>query len=68
MDVDTGNVALTIELTTPACPVKEMFQRQATQFVKVGACVCWHCMPEHVSLQCQFTRWAKGKSSTWTSP
>jgi len=31
---DTGAVALTIELTTPACPVKEMFRRQAEDFVK----------------------------------
>ncbi|GFH10841.1 uncharacterized protein HaLaN_06233 [Haematococcus lacustris] len=31
---DEGSVALTIELTTPACPVKEMFQRQSTQHIK----------------------------------
>ncbi|KAL6756009.1 P-loop containing nucleoside triphosphate hydrolase protein [Haematococcus lacustris] len=31
---DEGSVALTIELTTPACPVKEMFQRQSTQYIK----------------------------------
>ncbi|MBI2297621.1 MAG: Mrp/NBP35 family ATP-binding protein [Armatimonadetes bacterium] len=28
-----GNVAFTIELTTPACPVKERFRQQATQLV-----------------------------------
>ncbi len=31
-----GIVAFTLELTTPACPVKEMFQRQSTQVVKVS--------------------------------
>jgi metal-sulfur cluster biosynthetic enzyme len=35
VDQLTGKVAVTIELTTPACPVKDMFQRQATQFIKV---------------------------------
>lgn len=30
-----GKVEFTVELTTPACPVKEMFQRQSTQAVKV---------------------------------
>lgn len=28
-----GNVAFTIELTTPACPVKEQFKQAATRFV-----------------------------------
>lgn len=28
-------MALTIELTTPACPVKEVFKNQANDFVKV---------------------------------
>ena len=32
----SGAVALTIELTTPACPVKEVFKNQANDFVKVG--------------------------------
>lgn len=32
-----GKVALTLELTTPACPVKEMFQRQSTQVIKVSS-------------------------------
>ncbi len=31
--IDAGRVALTIELTTPACPVKEVFQRQAQERV-----------------------------------
>ena len=35
--IDGGKVAFTLELTTPACPVKEVFQAQATQAVKVGA-------------------------------
>lgn len=39
IDGATGHVAFTMELTTPACPVKEMFQRQATEFVKVSHCV-----------------------------
>ena len=36
LDVDetTGHVTLTLELTTPACPVKEMFQRQANEVVR----------------------------------
>ena len=38
VDEAAGAVAFTLELTTPACPVKEMFQRQSTEFVKV--CVC----------------------------
>eukprot|EP00199_Chlamydomonas_sp_CCMP681_P000417 CAMPEP_0119105222 /NCGR_PEP_ID=MMETSP1180-20130426/3250_1 /TAXON_ID=3052 ORGANISM="Chlamydomonas cf sp, Strain CCMP681" /NCGR_SAMPLE_ID=MMETSP1180 /ASSEMBLY_ACC=CAM_ASM_000741 /LENGTH=483 /DNA_ID=CAMNT_0007090229 /DNA_START=178 /DNA_END=1629 /DNA_ORIENTATION=- len=33
-DAVTGKVAFTLELTTPACPVKELFQRQSTQAVK----------------------------------
>jgi hypothetical protein len=45
-------VALTIELTTPACPVKEMFQKQATQFVKVRTSLvpltCFVCHAEHI--------------------
>ncbi len=32
--IDGGNVAFTIELTTPACPVKERFRTTATDFVK----------------------------------
>jgi len=35
VDADEGKVVLTIELTTPACPVKEVFQRQANDFIKV---------------------------------
>ncbi len=30
-------MSLTLELTTPACPVKDMFKRQAEQFVQVRA-------------------------------
>lgn len=35
-DSASGKVALTIELTTPACPVKEVFKNQANQYVKVS--------------------------------
>ena len=35
VDAGLGRVSLTIELTTPACPIKEVFQRQANEFVKV---------------------------------
>lgn len=31
--IESGKVAFTIELTTPACPVKEEFHRQATELV-----------------------------------
>ncbi|KAG2424559.1 hypothetical protein HXX76_014439 [Chlamydomonas incerta] len=34
VDEAAGAVSFTLELTTPACPVKEMFQRQSTEFVK----------------------------------
>ncbi|KAG2448417.1 hypothetical protein HYH02_006309 [Chlamydomonas schloesseri] len=34
IDEAAGAVSFTLELTTPACPVKEMFQRQSTEFVK----------------------------------
>lgn len=35
LSVDTaGQVDLTIELTTPACPVKEVFKNQANEYVK----------------------------------
>lgn len=34
VDATQGRVSLTIELTTPACPVKEVFQRQANEFVR----------------------------------
>ncbi|MDX8392408.1 MAG: iron-sulfur cluster carrier protein ApbC [Mariprofundaceae bacterium] len=33
ISIDGGRVAFTIELTTPACPVKEEFKRQAEEFV-----------------------------------
>jgi len=31
--IESGKVSFTIELTTPACPVKEEFRRQATELV-----------------------------------
>lgn len=34
-DKTTGRVQLTIELTTPACPVKDMFKNQANEYVMV---------------------------------
>ncbi|GIL85260.1 hypothetical protein Vretimale_10767 [Volvox reticuliferus] len=34
VDPASGSVSFTLELTTPACPVKEMFQRQSTEVVK----------------------------------
>ncbi|GLC43445.1 hypothetical protein PLESTB_001558000 [Pleodorina starrii] len=34
VDPAAGSVSFTLELTTPACPVKEMFQRQSTEVVK----------------------------------
>lgn len=45
VDADKGKVALTIELTTPACPIKEEFQRKANEFIKVRA----HSKLDHVS-------------------
>ena len=35
-----GRVAFTLELTTPACPVKEMFQRQCNDFIRVSRIHC----------------------------
>jgi len=32
--IDDGNVALSIELTTPACPVRDQMKEQAFQFVR----------------------------------
>lgn len=39
LSVSQGAVAVTIELTTPACPVKEVFKAQATQYIQVRS-VC----------------------------
>jgi len=33
LEIDDGTVGFTVELTTPACPVKEMFREQCTQAV-----------------------------------
>jgi metal-sulfur cluster biosynthetic enzyme len=35
--VEGSTVKFTLELTTPACPIKDEFQRQAEENVKVGA-------------------------------
>ncbi|KIZ01501.1 putative Protein mrp like protein, partial [Monoraphidium neglectum] len=34
IDADSGAVAFKLELTTPACPVKDQFKREATQYVQ----------------------------------
>jgi metal-sulfur cluster biosynthetic enzyme len=38
LDIDPqgGRVSFTLELTTPACPVKDQFKREAQQYVQVG--------------------------------
>lgn len=33
-DYDSGKVAFTLELTTPACPVKDQFVDECTQYLK----------------------------------
>ena len=33
IDEQTGSVAFNLELTTPACPVKDQFQRQCEEYV-----------------------------------
>lgn len=35
IDAATGAVSFTLELTTPACPVKDQFKREAIQYVQV---------------------------------
>lgn len=35
IDQSSGAVTFTLELTTPACPVKDQFKREATQYVQV---------------------------------
>lgn len=35
IDAASGKVAFTLELTTPACPVKDQFKREATEYVQV---------------------------------
>ena len=37
IDQGSGAVAFKLELTTPACPVKDQFKREATAYVQVGA-------------------------------
>jgi len=41
IDQGSGAVSFTLELTTPACPVKDQFKREATQYVQVGG--AQHC-------------------------
>lgn len=43
IDPQAGSVSFTLELTTPACPVKDQFKREAQQYVQVRAqlCVQW---------------------------
>ncbi len=33
---DSGAVSFTLELTTPACPVKDQFKREAVAYVSVS--------------------------------
>lgn len=47
IDSATGAVSFTLELTTPACPVKDQFKREATQYVQVrtaGSNSCWQAL------------------------
>lgn len=40
IDTASGAVAFKLELTTPACPVKDQFKREATAYVQVRPRVC----------------------------
>jgi len=53
--VDGGNVAFTIELTTPACPVKELMERQARDLVRA--------LPGVQSVDVRMTAQVRGQSS-----
>jgi metal-sulfur cluster biosynthetic enzyme len=52
IDQTSGAVGFTLELTTPACPVKDQFKREATQYVGVsrphqniiGGCLQQHAL------------------------
>ena len=35
VDAGSGRVGVTVELTTPACPIKEVFEGQAREFIQV---------------------------------
>jgi metal-sulfur cluster biosynthetic enzyme len=37
IDPQAGSVAFKLELTTPACPVKDQFKREATAYVQARA-------------------------------
>jgi len=50
IDAASGAVAFNLELTTPACPVKDQFKREATQYVQV---------------RCMLAGWAVGGSECW---
>jgi metal-sulfur cluster biosynthetic enzyme len=71
IDQASGAVGFTLELTTPACPVKDQFKREATQFVQV----CWqHRSQLHqvLSLQpspaaCTVTPWSASPGSSLKS-
>lgn len=41
IDEAAGAVSFKLELTTPACPVKDQFKREATQYVQVGQAAKW---------------------------
>ena len=62
--IDGGSVAFDIELTTPACPVKEEFQRSARERVSASAhthmrarvCVCACCVGVSAACVCVCAR------------
>ncbi len=58
LDIDDskGHVDLTLELTTPACPVKDQFKREATQYVHV--CDRQYQMPESSMTAHQRSCWS----------
>ena len=78
VDADKGRVALTIELTTPACPIKEEFQRKANEFIKVSlgtsASPCLLTLnlkspppTPHIHYHLQALPWAKDVALTMTA-
>lgn len=55
LDIDGGHVGLTLELTTPACPVKETFEQQTKQFVKVRHPCVWEWTADLVVCASQYS-------------
>jgi metal-sulfur cluster biosynthetic enzyme len=56
IDAVSGAVTFTLELTTPACPVKDQFKREATQYVQVR--------PQQRMHRAGVLAWAFGQLST----